>query len=143
VRTAPPRPAARPPTTRGRGRAGAILAAAILVLSPGVARAQSPLGPLPSQPTSTPTIATPTTSTPTTPGGGLSTTEQIGLFAAALLLIGGIAFLIRRDAGAHAPAGKVAGSGPRATIQPRGKRVEKSRAKAKAARRQRKRTRAR
>jgi hypothetical protein len=120
-----------------------ILAAGVLVLGPGVAWAQDPFAPLPSQPTSTPTVATPTTSSTTTSGGGLSSTEQIGLFAAALLLIGGIAFLIRRDAGAHAPAGKVAGSGPRATIQPRGKRVEKSRAKAKAARRQRKRTRAR
>ncbi|MCA1689953.1 MAG: hypothetical protein LC720_05825 [Actinobacteria bacterium] len=139
----PPRPAAPTPTARGRGRAGAILVVLLLGVSPGIASAQDPFAPLPSQPTSTPTTATPTTSTTTGAGGSLSSIEQIGLFAAALLLIGGIAFLIRRDAGAHAPAGKASGSGPRATIQPRGKRVERSRAKAKAARRQRKRTRAR
>ncbi|MEA2297642.1 MAG: hypothetical protein QOF77_578 [Solirubrobacteraceae bacterium] len=118
-----------------------VLVGLVLWLAPSLALAQNPFAPLPSQPTQTPTATTPTTTTTTTTGGGLSTTEQIGLFGAGVLLIAGIAYLIRRDAHAHAPARRTAGVGPRSTVPPRGKRVEKSRAKAKAARRQRKRTR--
>lgn len=106
-----------------------------------VAQGQNPFLPLPTQPTPPPTATTPTTSSPASSGGGLSSTEQVALFAAGVLLIGGIAFLIRRDARAQAPVKRPAGTGPRATTQPRAKRVEQSRAKAKAARRQRKRTR--
>jgi hypothetical protein len=73
--------------------------------------------------------------------GGLSSTEQVALFGAGMVLIAGIAFLIRRDAHARTPAGRPASDAPRATVRPRAKRVEQSRARAKAARRQRKRTR--
>jgi hypothetical protein len=118
-----------------------VLAALILGAMPAVAAAQNPFAPLPTQPTQTPTATAPTTSSPSTSGGGLSSTEQIALFAAGVLLIAGIAFLIRRDAHAQAPVKRPTGTGPRATIKPRAKRVERSRAKAKAARRQRKRTR--
>jgi hypothetical protein len=117
------------------------LAVLILCAVPAPAVAQTPFDPLPTQPTPTPTVTAPTTSSPSTSGGGLSSTEQIALFAAGVLLIGGIAFLIRRDAHAQAPVKRPAGTGPRATTQPRAKRVEQSRARAKAARRQRKRTR--
>jgi hypothetical protein len=128
----------------GRRWTGALAVALLLGLSPGAATAQNPLGPLPSQPAPTPTVsAPPTTSTTSTSGGGLSTAEQIGLFGAGLLLIGGIAYLIHRDAHAAAPVTKAHSDAPRATVKPRAKRVEQSRARAKAARRQRKRSRSR
>jgi hypothetical protein len=128
----------------GRRWPGTLAVALLLGLSPAVAGAQNPLGPLPSQPTPTPTVSVPTTTSPTaTSGGGLSTAEQIGLFGAGLLLIGGIGYLIRRDAHAAAPVTRAHSDAPRATVKPRAKRVEQSRARAKAARRQRKRSRSR
>ncbi|MGI8801671.1 MAG: hypothetical protein ACR2KV_05785 [Solirubrobacteraceae bacterium] len=127
--------------------ATALLVALTLCALPAAARgqspSQSPFSQLPSAPPSTPTVTAPTPSTTSTSGGGLSSTEQIALFGAGILLIGGIAFLIRRDAHAQAPAGRPAGAGPRATTKPKAKRVEQSRSRAKAARRQRKRARAR
>jgi hypothetical protein len=130
----------------GRLRSGrAVLLLALCLCGPAAARAQSPFAPLPAQPTTTaaPVIPTTTTSTTATSTGGLSSTEQIALFAAGIVLIGGIAFLIRRDARSHTPAGRPQSDAPRATVPPRAKRVEQSRARAKAARRQRKRTRTR
>jgi hypothetical protein len=132
----------RPVSGRLRsGRAVLLIAASLLAL-PAAARGQSPFAPLPSQPTTTatPTVQT-TTSTTSTSTGGLSSTEQIALFGAGIVLIGGIAFLIRRDARAQVPEGRLASDRPRGTVQPRAKRVEQSRARAKAARRQRKRSR--
>ncbi len=132
----------RPARRRGRLWAAVVLALVIAAV-PGVARAQGPLGPLPAQPVTTPTVSTPTTVTTASSAssGGLSSTEQVALFAAGVLLIAGIAFLIRRDARARTPAGRPSSDAPRATVRPRAKRVEQSRARAKAARRQRKRTR--
>jgi hypothetical protein len=133
------------PASTGRRWGRTLLVAALVGLSPAAAGAQNPLGPLPSQPTQTPTVSVPTTSTPaSTTGGDLSTTAQIGLFGAGIVLIGGIAFLIRRDARAAAPVTRsLSADAPRATVKPRAKRVEQSRARAKAARRQRKRSRSR
>lgn len=83
-----------------------------------------------------------TTTSTTSAGSGLSNSEQIGLIGAGILLIAGIAYLIRRDAHKRAPVtSRASASGQRGTAQPRAKRVEQSRAKAKAARRQRKRNR--
>ena len=131
------------PASTGRRWGRVVLVALLIALSPAVAAAQNPLGPLPSQPTQTPTLSVPTTSTtPSTSGGGLSTTEQIAVFGAGIVLIGGIAFLIRRDARSAAPVTtRALSDAPRATVKPRAKRVEQSRARAKAARRQRKRAR--
>ncbi len=137
---------ANPRTTARRRGSRACLVAVLLVLSPATAAAQSPANPfqpLPNQPA--PTVATPTaatTTSSTSAAGNLSSTDQIGLIVAGLLLIAGIAYLIRRDAHARAPVASRAG-GPvaRGTTQPRAKRVERSRAKAKAGRQQRKRAR--
>jgi hypothetical protein len=130
------------PASTGRRLGRAVLVAVLLGLSPAAAVAQNPLGPLPSQPGQAPTVSVPTTSTtaPTT-GGDLSTAAQIGLFGAGIVLIGGIAYLIRRDARSAAPVTRSLSDAPRATVKPRAKRVEQSRARAKAARRQRKRAR--
>jgi hypothetical protein len=119
--------------------------ALVLAAMPGLARAQGPLGPLPAPPATTPTVTAPSTATTGTSGstGGLSSTEQVALFGAGVLLIAGIAFLIRRDAHARTPAGRPASDAPRATVRPQAKRVEQSRARAKAARAQRKRQRTR
>ncbi len=134
----------RPARQRGRLRPALVLAL-VLAAMPGVARAQGPLGPLPAQPVTTPTVATPTptTTASSTSSGGLSSNEQVALFGAGIILIAGIAFLIRRDARARTPAGRPASDPPRATVRPRAKRVEQSRARAKAARTQRKRQRTR
>lgn len=133
----------RPRSTSRRRRLGALLIGLILCASPGIARAQNPFAPLPTQPSSTPTATTPApTTSATSAGSGLSSTEQIGLVGAGIVVIAGIAFLIRRDAHARAPVTtRASASGQRGTAQPKAKRVEQSRAKAKAARRQRKRNR--
>ncbi|HEU0315866.1 MAG TPA: hypothetical protein VFR49_00975 [Solirubrobacteraceae bacterium] len=136
----------RPARRRGRLRPALVLAL-VLAATPAVARAQGPLGPLPAQPVTAPTVATPPPTTATTASstssGGLSSNEQVALFGAGIVLIAGIAFLIRRDARARTPAGRPASDAPRATVRPRAKRVEQSRARAKAARAQRKRQRTR
>ena len=132
----------RPGSTARSRWACALIVGLILCAGPGLARAQNPFAPLPSQPSSTTTAAPATTASPTTAGSGLSGVEQGGLIGAGILLIAGIAFLIRRDARAKAPVtSRPSASGQRGTAQPRAKRVEQSRAKAKAARRQRKRNR--
>jgi hypothetical protein len=120
----------------------AVLVCVLLLASPTAASAQTPFAPLPSEPSATTTATTAsTTSTPSTPGN-LSGNEQIVLIVGGLVLIAGIAFLIRRDAHAKAPVtARPSASGQRGTAQPRAKRVERSRAKAKAGRRQRKRAR--
>jgi hypothetical protein len=79
-----------------------------------------------------------TTSTSTTESGGISTGVLVPIFIAGVLLLGGIAFLIVRDARSVAPVpdGMVGGS-----RQDRAARQRKRRAKARAARQQRKRNR--
>jgi hypothetical protein len=115
----------------------------LLLLSPAPASAQNPFQALPSSPSqATPTTPTTTTTSSSSGAGDLSGNEQIGLIAAGILLIAGIAFLIRRDARAKAPVTtRASATAQRGTAQPRAKRVEQSRAKAKAGRKQRKRAR--
>jgi hypothetical protein len=126
---------------RRRGCRACLIALALL-LSPATAAAQNPFTPLPSQPAQTVTTPPPVTTSSTSGIGNLSGTEQILLIGAGILLIAGIAFLIRRDARAKAPVTtRAAASAQRGTAQPRAKRVEQSRARAKAGRKQRKRAR--
>lgn len=82
--------------------------------------------------------ATKTTSTSTSESGGIPTSVLVPIFIAGALLLGGIAFLIVRDARSVAPVtdGMVGGS-----VQDKAARQRKRRAKAKAARQQRKRNR--
>lgn len=130
-------------STARRRRTCALLVGLALCAGPGTANAQNPFAPLPGQPSSTTTATTPSPATNSTAAGsGLSGTEQIGLIGAGILMIAGIAYLIRRDARARAPVTtRASASGQRGTAQPKAKRVEQSRARAKAARRQRKRNR--
>jgi hypothetical protein len=120
------------------------LIALFLWVVPPVAEAQNPLG-IPAAPT--PTVATPTTTTASTAdtssaSRGLSKGEEALIFGIGLVLIGSIVFVIRRDARAHAPRATATERGnARATVKPIAKRVERNRAQAKAARRQRKRRR--
>lgn len=81
--------------------------------------------------------ATKTTATTSTEAGGISTGVLIPIFIAGALLLGGIAFLIVRDARSVAPVADGLG----ASAQDRAARQRKRRAKAKAARKQRKRNR--
>jgi hypothetical protein len=114
--------------------------------APAGALAQTPFAPLPSPsaPAAPAQTAPARTSTTGDKGGGLSTGTELLIFVAALALIAGIAFVIVRDA--RAAAAKRRGGGApskseRATTPPRGQRVQKSREKARAARRARKRAR--
>lgn len=82
--------------------------------------------------------ATKTTASTSTESSGISTSVLIPIFIAGVLLLGGIAYLIVRDARSVAPVGDglVGGS-----VQDKAARQRKRRAKAKAARQQRKRNR--
>ena len=80
------------------------------------------------------------TSSSSTGDSGLGTTGDILLYGAGALLLGGIAWLVVRDARRRAPVEEVA-SQPRGTHSPQ--RHARARAKAKAAKRQRKRNRSR
>jgi hypothetical protein len=83
--------------------------------------------------------ATKTTSNASsTSSSGISTGVLVPIFIAGLLLLGGIAFLILRDARSVAPAGEMLSGN---SVQDRAARQRKRRAKAKAARQQRKRNR--
>jgi beta-lactamase regulating signal transducer with metallopeptidase domain len=82
------------------------------------------------------TVATPVSSN----SGGLTTLQEIGIFVAAAVLIGAIAYGIRRDAHAHAPAALLPGE--RVRVDPRrAERAKREREKVKAARRARRRSR--
>jgi hypothetical protein len=74
----------------------------------------------------------------TTSSSGISTGVLVPVFIAGFLLLGGIAFLILRDARGVAPAGEMLSGN---SVQDRAARQRKRRAKAKAARQQRKRNR--
>jgi hypothetical protein len=79
--------------------------------------------------------ATATASTSTSSGGGLSGTDEIALFLAGALLFVGIALVIRHDARSHTPDGPIRElDTPRGTATPPQLRVQRQRAKAKAAR---------
>ena len=131
----------------------ATAAATLAVLTGSAAAAQLALADsfsqLVSPQTTATTPATPAAPAPTpaptsssTSGGGLSTGAELGIFAAALLLIGAIGFGIRRDARrtarvkAHDPV--LAGGRP---DPGRGDRLKRQRDRAKQARRARKRNR--
>jgi hypothetical protein len=73
-----------------------------------------------------------------TSSSGISTGVLVPIFIAGLLLLGGIAFLILRDARSVAPAGEMLSGN---SVQERAARQRKRRARAKAARQQRKRNR--
>ncbi len=74
-----------------------------------------------------------------TASSGISTGVIVPILVAGLLLLGGIAFLILRDARSMAPAAEALSGGN--SVQERAARQRKRRAKAKAARQQRKRNR--
>jgi hypothetical protein len=122
----------------------AMLIGMVLWVVPAPALAQNPLG-LPPAPTPTVTAPPVTTTTATdssSAGRGLSKNEEALIFVIGLVLLGSIVYVIRRDARSHAPQASAGErSGARGTVPPLAKRVERNRAKAKAARRQRKRRR--
>jgi hypothetical protein len=90
--------------------------------------------------TETVTTATPTSSS--TSGGGLSTLDVVLIGVAAIAVFGGIAYAIRSDARSHTPRGTAMLDidRERGTVTPRADRIRRSRAKAKAARRARRRS---
>jgi hypothetical protein len=117
----------------------------VLWIAPASAVAQNPLT-IPQTPVTGPTVtATPTTATTgdsSSAGRGLSKGEEALIFGIGVVLLGSIVYVIRRDARIHAPRATASERGaPRATVAPLSKRVERNRAKGKAARRQRKRSR--
>ncbi|HWH10810.1 MAG TPA: hypothetical protein VG165_06750 [Solirubrobacteraceae bacterium] len=122
----------------------AALTGLLLLLAPASAVAQNPLT-IPQAPTPAPTVPTTTSATTadtSSAGRGLSKNEEALIFGIAIVLIGSIVYVIRRDARTHAPNASASDrGGGRATVPPLAKRVERNRAKAKAARRQRKRSR--
>jgi hypothetical protein len=68
--------------------------------------------------------------------GGLSSGDEIAIFVAAALLLGGIARYIMSDSRGHTPSRAVADlDSPRATVRPLQHRVKRARAKGKRARR--------
>jgi hypothetical protein len=84
--------------------------------------------------TSTGPITVPTPKA--TSSGGITGTEEAGIFVAAILVIAGIAWVIRSDARSHTPAGEIADiDRPKGTVAPIEHRLKRSRAKAKRARR--------
>jgi hypothetical protein len=115
----------------------------LLMLCPAPASAQNPLTiPQAPTPTTATTVTTVTSADTSSAGRGLSRNEQALIFGIAVVLIGSIVYVIRRDARTHAPdAGGPDRGGSRGTVAPLDKRVARNRAKAKAARRQRKRRR--
>ena len=122
----------------------AALIGLVLWSLPATALAQNPLEipPAPTPAVTTPTTTTTSTADQSSASRGLSKGEEALIFAIGLVLLGSIVYVIRRDSRVHAPqaAGAERGGG-RATVPPLAKRVERNRAKAKAARRQRKRRR--
>jgi hypothetical protein len=118
---------------------------AVFVHTAAPALADNPLT-IPQAPLPTPTVPTVPTTTTTadnsSTGRGLSKNEEVLIFGIGAVLIGLIVFVIRRDARSHAPEGASTERGrQRGTVAPLAKRVERNRAKGKAARRQRKRRR--
>jgi hypothetical protein len=103
------------------------LATALALPAAALATSSNPLAPGLPQPSATiPTTPTPTTTTSSTSGSGLSGSSTIVIAIGALVLIGGIAMFIWRDARrrapvrhAHATAGVGARSGSKRPVKPR------------------------
>jgi hypothetical protein len=123
-------------------RALVISVLALAALPAAAVAQQNPLAPLPQAPPDTSTVQVQTTSntSSTTDDSGLGTTGDLLLYGAGALLLGGIAWLVVRDARRRAPVEELP-SQPRGTHSPQ--RHARARAKAKAAKQQRKRNRSR
>jgi hypothetical protein len=122
-------------------RPSVILAVLALAVAPAAARAQfEPLPPAP--PDTTPTVVVPS-NTADSGNGGLKSWQQVLIFGAAAVLLGGIAWAIVTDARSRAPVKEGETHRPGETTRPRRSEREKqrARARAKAARAQRKRSR--
>jgi hypothetical protein len=121
----------------------AMLIGLALWVVPAPAVAQNPLTLPPAPAATTPPITTATTATTadsSSAGQGLSKNQEALIFVVGLVLLSSIVFVIRRDARTHAPKATSTERGAgRGTVPPLAKRVERNRAKGKAARRQRKR----
>jgi hypothetical protein len=114
----------------------------VLWVAPTPAIAQNPLGlpPAPTPTVTTPPVTTTSTADSSSAGQGLSKNQEALIFVIGAVLLASIVFVIRRDARTHAPKATTTERGAqRGTVPPLAKRVERNRAKGKAARRQRKR----
>lgn len=122
----------------------AIVLVALSLAAPAAALAQSnPFNTLPPAQQTTTTTPTVTVNNANSgdSGGGLSGLGKAAIIGFGALLLGGVAWLILRDAKTAAPIEEATERGPKGTISPQ--RHARARAKAKAARQQRKRNRAR
>ena len=122
----------------------AIVLVALSLAVPAAALAQSnPFNSLPpaQQPTATTPTVTVNNANTQDSGGSISGVGKLAIIGVGALLLGGVAYLILRDARTAAPIEEAAERGPKGTISPQ--RHARARAKAKAAKRQRKRNRAR
>ena len=125
----------------------AALLCLLALAAPGPALAQGPFQPLPPAPPPQPTTVV--EPDPSDDGDdGLSSTQQLLIGLSGIILLGGIAWAILRDARSAAPVLRRKGSGadedvhrPKGSQKPAGVRHRQSRAKAKAARQARKRAR--
>jgi hypothetical protein len=132
-----------------RGATLVAIALAGLALPAGLLAAGSVVGVTGSTTTNTVTSTTATASTstaapitiPTTSSGGLSVLDGLAIGLVALVVFATIIYVIRRDARVHAPRGAAREiDRQRGTVAPRAERVKRSRARAKAARRARRRS---
>jgi len=133
-----------------RALAALLAAFAALALPAGVLAATPLSVTTTTSTTATVTPATTTTSTastaapitiPTGASSGLSTLQYVGIGVVAIAVFATIIYVIRRDAHVHAPRHATREiDTQRGTVAPRAERVKRSRAKAKAARRARRRS---
>ncbi len=121
-----------------------------MLLAPATAAAQGggAFDPIPPAPPAQPTTSPPPGTTTNNNDDGLSSTQQLLIVLSALVLMGGIAYAIMRDARSAAPAEPRRGQAlpgetpkPRGSQKPAGARHRDNRAKAKAARQARKKAR--
>jgi hypothetical protein len=117
-----------------------VLLAILALAAPPAALAQSnPFAPIPQAPPETQPVQQPTNNQTTSDNGSLGTAGEIALYGAGALLLFGMGWLIVRDARRRAPIEERV-SQPTGTHSPQ--RHARARQKAKAARAQRKRNRA-
>jgi hypothetical protein len=125
-------------------RAATVVAAACVALALPAGALASGLGSAASTTSSTTTSSlttAPPVTLPSSSSGGLSALQEAGIGIVALAVFGTIIYVIRRDARVHAPrhaAREI--DRERGTAAPRTERIKRSRAKAKAARRARRRS---
>ena len=125
-------------------RAAPVLAAAALLGAPAASPAQvNPLGPLPQAPSSPQQTVVVAPDTSSDDSGGLQSWQEILIFGAGIVLLGGIAWAIVSDARSRAPVKDSELGHPGVTTKAnRSQRQrERARAKAKSGRQQRKRNR--